>query len=270
MLVFGDSLSDVGNAWRLWGDGAVPSPPHWHGRRCDGPLWVEQLAAALDLPPIQPSLAGGGGHACGGARSGVGVSPGRGAPNLLEQLRRWQGSLADRPPAAGELVVLRAGANDYLDAGPDQVPQVGEGVNGHLLEAVELLAAAGLRRFLVPTEMPWGSSPIERPGLGPAERVALNRAIAAQNQALAEGLRRLAQRRGLTITQPDFHGLLQRVGADPARFGFAEIQRPALAEPLRPQAAPSAAGHLWWDGWGHLTSAFHGLLAAEAQRALLA
>lgn len=265
MLVFGDSLSDVGNAWRLWGEEAVPSPPHWDGRRCDGPLWVERLAVRLGLPPLRPSLAGGMGHAVGGARSGTGLSPRRGAPNLLEQLARWQAAAADHRPPADTLVVLRAGANDYLDAAADTVPAA---VNAHLLEAVERLTAVGLHRFLVPSEMPWGSSPIERPGLGPAGREALNAAIAAQNASLHEGLVRLAERRGLVVAQPDFHGLLVQVRADPARFGFREITRAALADPQRPQPSPPAAGFLWWDGWGHLSSAFHALLAAEAERVL--
>ena len=58
--------------------------------------------------------------------------------------------------------------------------------------------------------------------------------------------------------------VLLKVRADPAAYGFREIERPALLEPLRPQAAPDTTGVLWWDGWGHLSSAFHGLLADEA------
>jgi phospholipase/lecithinase/hemolysin len=145
---------------------------------------------------------------------------------------------------------------------------VAERVNAHLLAAVEHLADAGLRRFLVPSELPWGCSPIELPGVGPAERAALNAAIAAQNDALGEALRALAERRGLQVAQPDFHGLLLKVRAQPAAHGFHEIERPALLEPLRSHAAPDAAGVLWWDGWGHFTSAFHGLLAAEAAESL--
>ena len=129
------------------------------------------------------------------------------------------------------------------------------------------LADAGLRRFLVPSELPWGCSPIELPGVGPAERAALNAAIAAQNAALQEALQQLAARRGLRVAQPDFHGVLLKVRADPAAYGFREIERPALLEPLRPQAAPDTTGVLWWDGWGHLSSAFHALLADEAAAA---
>jgi phospholipase/lecithinase/hemolysin len=261
MLVFGDSLSDVGNAHGQWGDEAFPCPPHWHGRRCDGPLWVERLAARLGMPEPRPSRLGGDVHAWGGARSGAGLSPGRGAPNLLEQIGRWRAGRGATPVDPRTLVVLRAGANDYLDA---SIPAVAERVNTHLLAAVEHLAAAGLRRFLVPSELPWGCSPIALPGVGPAERAALNAAIAAQNAALREALRSLAARRGLQVAEPDFHGVLLKVRADPAAHGYREIERPALLEPRRPQVAPDAGGFLWWDGWGHLTSGFHGLLADEA------
>jgi phospholipase/lecithinase/hemolysin len=88
LLVFGDSLCDGGNARALLGDGAFPSPPHWANRRCNGPLWVEGLAAGLGLAPLVPSLAGGTNHAFGGARSGSGFSP-KGAPNLLTQVEEF-------------------------------------------------------------------------------------------------------------------------------------------------------------------------------------
>ncbi|MFM7269453.1 MAG: SGNH/GDSL hydrolase family protein [Cyanobium sp.] len=287
LIVFGDSLCDVGNAWAQRGDAAFACPPHWHGRRCDGPLWVEHMAAALGLPLPLHSLAGGTNHAFGGARSGAGLSA-KGMPNLLEQV---EGFL--RTPAAAEaLVVLRAGANDYLDAPPS--PAVGEAVNRHLLAAVERLAEAGLRRFVVPSELPWGFSPIQLPGLGEAERRGLNALIARQNAALHAALAELAARRGLVVVQPDFHALLLAVRADPEAHGFTEIERPVLgpegeaedalagpaaAAPLPcpgdrcPQGlgeTPAAAGLLWWDSWAHLTAAFHRLLAAEALKALAA
>jgi len=124
------------------------------------------------------------------------------------------------------LVVLRAGANDYLDAPPS--PAVGDAVNLHLLGAVERLAAAGLRRYMVPSELPWGFSPIQLPGLGEAERHGLNALIARQNAALQEALQDLAVRRGLVVVQPDFHALFLAVLADPVAFGFTEIGTPVL------------------------------------------
>jgi outer membrane lipase/esterase len=264
-------------------------------------VWVEQLAERLGLPPLVHSLAGGTNFAFGGARSGSGLSP-KGMPNLLEQVA---GFLGEAPPDPESLVVLRAGANDYLDAPPSTA--VGEGVNRHLLGAVEHLAEAGLLRFLVPSELPWGFSPIQLPGLGAAERQGLNALIARQNAALQGAMQDLAARRGLVVVQPDFHGLFLAVRADPAGFGFTEIGRPVLelngegaGSPVGPAvaAAPSlssaaaaparsaaaclpfpaepcsealgastaGAGSLWWDSWAYLTTAFHALLADLALR----
>jgi len=274
LIVFGDSLCDGGNAHALRGDAAVPCPPHWRGRRCNGPVWVEQLATRLGLPPLVHSLAGGSNHAYGGARSGPGFSP-KGMPNLLEQVEKFLGGEAWA--AADPLVVIRAGANDYLDAAPG--PAVAAAVNGHLLAAVEALAAAGLRRFLVPTELPWGFSPIELPGVLEADRLALNALIGRQNSELQVALGGLAAERQLEVVQPDFYGLFLAVRADPAAFGFDEIQRPVLqsdssglAIAVSPGAAlgdaAAASGYLWWDHWAHLTTAFHGLLADRALAAL--
>jgi len=265
--VFGDSLSDVGNAHAQRGDAAFACPPHWQGRRCDGPLWVEGLAAGLGLPPLRHSLAGGQDHAFGGARSGEGVSP-KGLPNLLTQVQGFLTSAAADRPVASALVVLRAGANDYLDAPP--TPDVGAAVNGHLLRAVETLADAGLLRFLVPSELPWGFSPIQLPGLGPAERQGLNRLIARQNADLRLALAELAVRRGLLVWQPDLQALFLALRADPVAYGYTEIERPVLG----PEASGGTAavfparGHLWWDSWAHLSAAFHALMAQQALAAL--
>ncbi|MFM7267575.1 MAG: SGNH/GDSL hydrolase family protein [Cyanobium sp.] len=272
LIVFGDSLSDTGNAWALRGDAAFPCPPHWRGRRCDGPLWIEHLAEALGLPLPLHSLAGGSNQAFGGARSGEGFSV-KGMPNLLRQVEGFLCTSA----AAEALVVLRAGANDYLDT--PSTPAVGDALNRHLLAAIERLAAAGLRHFLVPSELPWGFSPIRLPGLGEAERRGLNLLIARQNALLQQALQDLAARRQLVVVQPDFHALLLAVRADPKAHGFQEVERPVLVtEPPSPgqghpqavSAAPLGAGHLWWDDWAHLTTAFHRLLAAEALRSLQA
>jgi len=268
LLVFGDSLSDGGNARAVLGDGAFPCPPHWANRRCDGPLWVERLAAGLGLPPLLPSLAGGTNHAYGGARSGLGTSP-KGLPNLLSQvegvLREGVGAdaLAPAAPIPSILVVLRAGANDYLDAPAS--PAVGDAVNRHLLTAVEALADRGLRQFLVPSELPWGCSPIEVPGVGEPERRALNGLIARQNSALRDALAELAGRRGLVVVQPDVHGLFLEIQAEPGAWGFQEIRRPVLGAEAMVGApgVPEARGFLWWDAWGHLTSAFHRVLAGR-------
>ena len=270
LFVFGDSLSDVGNAWRLLGDGAVPSPPHWRGRRCNGPLWVEILAGRLGWPPLEPSLAGGTDHAYGGARSGAGLSP-KGVPNLLEQVGRFLESYAGNPLEAGALVVVRAGANDYLDGEPDWARA--EAINANLLAAISALAEVGARRFLVPTELPWGVSPIVPSTYGTAQRQAFDALIGQQNQGLARALQDLAQQRGLQVWQPDFHGLLRAAFADPRAYDLVELVRPVLQEDQAATKAPQvpdATGFLWWDSRAHFCSAFHQRLADRALGCLAA
>jgi phospholipase/lecithinase/hemolysin len=261
LLVFGDSLSDVGNAWLTLGDGAVPSPPHWRGRRCNGPVWVEILAGRLGLPPLAPSRAGGTVHAYGGARSGGGLSP-KGVPNLLEQVARFLDCRATTPLDEAALMVLRAGANDYLDDEPGL--DRAEAINANLVTAVTALAQVGARSFLVPTELPWGLSPIVPPSYGLAQRQAFDALIGQQNQGLAKALQDTAQQLGLQVWQPDFHGLLQAAVADPQAFDLVEIVRPVLQEGQAASSAqrvPEATGFLWWDNRAHFCSAFHQCLA---------
>src|SRR4051812_24277895 len=58
LVVFGDSLSDVGNLSLSNGNIETPSPPYFAGRFSNGPLWVDTLASSLGEPPLQPSYVG--------------------------------------------------------------------------------------------------------------------------------------------------------------------------------------------------------------------
>ena len=50
ITIFGDSLSDNGNAFKATG-GAIPaSPPYFNGRFSNGPVWVEGFSTELKLP----------------------------------------------------------------------------------------------------------------------------------------------------------------------------------------------------------------------------
>jgi hypothetical protein len=101
------------------------------------------------------------------------------------------------------------------------------------------------------------------PGVGEPERRALNGLIERQNVALRQALVELAGRRGLVVFQPDFHDLFLRIQAEPGAWGFRELSRPVLGDGGE-LGVPDAQGFLWWDAWGHLTSAFHLLLAGRA------
>src|SRR5215213_5846791 len=69
LVVFGDSLSDVGNVQNnFFVD--IPGPYYWNGRFSNGPVYAETLATGLGLPALNRSTASGGtDYAYGGAKT---------------------------------------------------------------------------------------------------------------------------------------------------------------------------------------------------------
>lgn len=264
LVVFGDSLGDVGNVHDLLGDKAVPSPPHAAGRLSNGPIWVEWLADQLGLPRPTPSRRGGSGHAYGGARSATGFAPFSRVPNLREQVRRYLEEGATVPVDPAALFVVRAGANDYRDIRGPLTQDCPEAINANLLAAVEALADAAATCFLVPSEIPWSHGPSVPWETSAADRARLATMIFEQNSQLRRRLQELAVDRGLRIVQPDIHGLIHAIQAAPADHGFREVTRPALPD------HPEAPGFLWWDARAHLTTTAHELIARLAHEAILA
>src|SRR5262249_420524 len=59
LVVFGDSLDDVGNLSRITGGALPPGDIYYQGRFSNGPLWADTLAEYLGAPPVKPSLDGG-------------------------------------------------------------------------------------------------------------------------------------------------------------------------------------------------------------------
>src|SRR5574337_1942593 len=84
VIVFGDSLSDVGNVFVLSGGTIPPSPPYFQGRFSNGPVWVEGLANHLGKTE-SPSLLGGTDFAFGGAR----IASGGPVPTLVGQANMY-------------------------------------------------------------------------------------------------------------------------------------------------------------------------------------
>ncbi len=87
VVVYGDSLSDNGNLFAFSG-GTVPSPTYYFdGRRSNGPVAVEQLAAALGVPLVDLAWLGAttgiGNIGDGGTPTSVG---GLGLPGMQAEL----------------------------------------------------------------------------------------------------------------------------------------------------------------------------------------
>jgi outer membrane lipase/esterase len=167
LFIFGDSLSDTGNiAAATLGAFPDPNQPYSAGRFSDGPVWVDYLAAGLNLPNgAVPSLLGGNNYAFGGALTGTDTFP----PGLLAQLG---GIHLTSPNAVGDpnaLYVVVGGGNDMRDArttfstdsAADQLGRQ-EAANlavGNIATVVVGLFNTGARHFLIANLPDLGTTP---------------------------------------------------------------------------------------------------------------
>lgn len=235
LVVFGDSLSDNGNA----------------GRFSNGPVWVEVVAERVGVE-LKPSRAGGSNYAVGGARTEGGASDVR--AQLASYLSSRRGR-ADR----GALHIVSGGANDLLAAGcqPNKDAAV-RSAAASLAASVDILAAAGGKRILVRNLPDIGYAPAVRV-LGPACATAARRLTEMFNATLERRLRVIEDKRSLDVRRLDVFSLADQVMRDPGSAGFVNVTTPCQGGPCE--------GSLFWD-YLHPTFAAHARLAAEALRAI--
>jgi phospholipase/lecithinase/hemolysin len=279
MVVFGDTLSDTGNVFTVTEpvlEDSIPvSPPYFKGRFSNGPVWVEILAAMLDLK-LSPFLKGGTNFAFGGAETGldkqdlfehdIDVL----IPSIRTQVTTFlvQHLFDKADPAA--LYMVWGGANDLRDALVTATNPLAEAqvAVDNLAAAIEDLADARAVYFLVPNMPNLGRTPESRMR-GP-EAVARATAVSvAFNNALATTLHALDAEHHITIIRLDTFARLEEIMANPTAFGFTNVTDACLAgDPFSggtPCAQPEA--HLFWDSI-HPTAAAHALLAGFAFAAL--
>ncbi|HEX5102569.1 MAG TPA: SGNH/GDSL hydrolase family protein [Pirellulaceae bacterium] len=201
LYVFGDSLSDTSNVFLATG-GEGAGFPYYEGRFSNGPVRVEVLAQALDLPAPEASLLGGSNYAWGAAETGPGLSF-WGTFNVGMQIESF---LADHGGFAGdELIVVEAGSNDLLWSSPYGAGHIVENLRKHIAD----LASAGGRTFLI------ANSPV-----GGSDGAKLN-------QLLAQELPKLEQKLGVSIIPFDLAGVYQVIRQNPGIFGLTNITDPA-------------------------------------------
>jgi cholinesterase len=190
LVVFGDSLSDSGNA----------------GRFSNGPVWVELLAKRLGLS-LAPVRFGGTNLAVGGARAA-----GNGLFDLAAQTAFFLARGEADPKA---LYVIYAGGNDLRSGeNPARAAQA-------VAASVEQLAAAGARHFLVPNLGDLGVTPDYRERGAAAHGRDQTRAF---NAALDKALGRLERRDALHLHRLDVFAL-----SEVAEVGFVDSIHPDAA-----------------------------------------
>ncbi|MGA8027505.1 MAG: SGNH/GDSL hydrolase family protein [Bryobacteraceae bacterium] len=251
LVVFGDSLSDNGNA-TIASHGVYPGPNYAPGRYTDGAnttpattgpfgLWEEQFAADTHLPDPQPFLAGTGGnnYAFAGADTGS-VSP----FDVQNQVKTFVGTHPTGAPSAA-LYTIWAGANDIV-AGDNPVTAA-----DNLYTSILALSSDGAKYFLWLNLPPLGDTPKGRnSGFG----TLLNNETNAFNAEWAVDIGKL-QSKGVMVVGVNVDLLFNQIAADPSAYGFTDITDPAQG---KVGADPNQ--YLFWDDF-HPTTAGDALVA---------
>ena len=263
VVLFGDSLSDMGNFHDVTDDNffvpALPqSPPYFGGRFSNGPVWVEHVLAALQLPALVPSRNGGSNYAYGSAKTGSGSISYTffSIPNVGNQVSQFTSSHTLRPD---QLVVLWGGANDLID-NPSIDPAVPV---ANLAARITELHAVGGRQFFVPNLPPLGKTPRF---VGGSSEAAMNALSANFNALLATELAALETSLGIAIQRFDVQQVFQRALSDPGAFGLTNVTGQALDGTIwGGTVVPNPGEYLFWDDL-HPTAVAHAFLGAAAAK----
>jgi phospholipase/lecithinase/hemolysin len=280
IYAFGDSLSDVGNAYIATG-GAEPGAPYVNGQFSNGPVWIQDLAAGLGLAPLTPSLAGGTDYAFGAAETGpTSYNTSNPASDLTGPTGQIaQFLFADPTVNSNGLYTIWLGANDLADilagASPSAYAADIATSVANVDSAIAALAGAGAKNFLIVTVPDLGVTP-GATALGPAAAGALSALSAGFDSTLVNGsgpipsLAALAGLDGLNLSVLDTYSLVDSIVADPAAYGLSNATSPCLTGEVNysggTPCSPSVAiqdQYLFWDEI-HPTAAGHAIVAAAA------
>ena len=269
-VVFGDSLSDNGNFYAgtsLLG-APQPGPPLYAtGEYTDGTnsipstsgplgLWIEQLAAIMNLPVPQPYAKGGTNYAVASALTGTNPAFSPAAPSvpyLTDQLNLFLA--ANRTPAVNALYVFWGGSNDILGGGAPATAV--SNVQGN----IATLATGGAKYFLWVNLPPLGEVP---ENINTSSRSALDAASVTYNQAMTNAIAQLKTAHpGITIVTPDAYSLFLLSTQNPSLYGYVNVTSPAQGvSNVNPNT------YLFWDML-HPTTAADAYVAKGAYNAIV-
>ncbi|HEV8051691.1 MAG TPA: autotransporter domain-containing protein [Parachlamydiaceae bacterium] len=147
LLLFGDSYFDTGAGNAVSAQFGVPlvSPtptsappgPYFNGRHSNGPIWVDYVSAALDLPVENYAVAG---STTGAFNTNTPPSPNP-IGGLFQQLQRF--AATGRQIGENEIVILDGAGNDFLSLVP-------AGLNVPAVQATATQALTNLGKVVLP------------------------------------------------------------------------------------------------------------------------
>lgn len=248
IVVFGDSLSDTGNANFSLG---VAGQGYFDGRFSNGPVWVEYLATQLQLAPPVANLESSAGrnYAFGGARTDGSGLISFFINDIDEQVPDYINN--DGGPLGDELIVVWGGANDFLDGQTNTSVPV-----ANLASDIADLHAAGGRRFMVVNLPLLGQTPRF---VGTSNETVFDTLSAQFNTQLSSSLDNLeGSLADIEFFRVDAGALIEDAALNPATYGFTNVTDEAMG-----LGGIDPDEYLFWDDV-HPTTAAHELIAQVA------
>ncbi|KOP26360.1 autotransporter [Hapalosiphon sp. MRB220] len=260
LFIFGDSLSDNGNLYRITG-GTIPlSPPYFRGRFSNGPIWVEVLGSYLNIDATETTN-----YAVGGSTSGNRnvlseqlIIP---LPSLSSQINDFTSTPGNLSPNA--LFILWAGANDYLIQPTAKRTNDTQVVVNNLSNAITTLINQGARNIIVPNLPDLGKTPQERSQGTADTTTALTK---SHNTNLNSALQEIAKNPKVNIIPLDINALFNEVIDQPERYGLTNVNDPCFDQ----QAGTICSNpdeYLFWDQV-HPTNRGHEFIAEYTEAVL--
>ncbi|MDD5579640.1 MAG: SGNH/GDSL hydrolase family protein [Methylobacter sp.] len=268
IYVFGDSLSDSGNAILATGGhitqppypGLIPDFPYASGRLSNGPVWAETLATDLGLT-ISPSLAGGNDYAFGGARTGAltGIVASS-IPTISQQVNNFITSASGSIPKDA-LYVVWGGGNDIRDAAEVKNPVAV--VNDSIINistSITTLADAGAQNFLVPNLPDLGKTPAAQ-AAGPLAEAGLAVLSSVFDGLLTPSISGLESHLGIDIKELKIDALFKEIIDAPNDFGLTNVSDACII--VGGGSCSNPENYLFWDGL-HPTTTVHDMIGDKA------
>lgn len=277
IVIFGDSLSDNGNLYKLYE--YPPSPPYYKGRFSNGPIWAEILAQSYFFDTAKAHLQD---YALGGAAIAE-----KGNDEFIALDLEISTYLAAHQGKANEstLFVIWIGANNYL-SNPSEAEDALANVNKGIQSNLERLREAGARHIMLVNLPDLGTAPDPFPEDlleedQPAFREKLSSYCQRHNELLANTVSELKQKYSKVqwlyfdvgskfkefLAAPEIYGITNTKDACYSSKANKFTKNPMLtiASKLTLKAKQdSCEGYLFFDGV-HPTAAAHKIIAAHAQ-----
>jgi phospholipase/lecithinase/hemolysin len=265
LIIFGDSLSDVGNSYAAGNTALIP-PNYATGEYTDGTtttprsaisgLYIEQLATMGGWTKPTASSSGGFDYAFAGAvtgTTGMASNPGMG-----DQVATFLHSHPAAPTNA--LYVIWGGGNDLDGVGSAAALPAAEATAiSNLKSEIAQLAAAGAKNILWLDLPPLGDTPA---GAASGFASQLNASSAQFQQDWNAAITQLkAQYPSINLVGLDVYSIILQFINTPATFGLTNETSPAQGLAVNPDT------YVFWDSV-HPTTRADQLLAQKAFQAL--